>query len=187
MTTPLLHNLEPGPLMEDWFPGIVPENIDTGNNCLIDSSCCFKHYHSRLPVGLKLGNSITLWRTVLSAGERSLIEIGDQSYIGNATLDCNKHIQIGARVYIAGGATVTDSDFRSLNPTQQECGPFESAQAVVIKDDVWIGYNATILAGVTVGEGAVVAPGALVVSDIPAGVAVAGNPARLVTSAGERE
>lgn len=116
-----------------------------------------------------------------------LIEIGDQSYIGNATLDCNEHIQIGARVYIAGGATITDSDFTRLNPAQQESGPIVETRTVVIKDDVWIGYNATILAGVTVGEGAVVAPGALVVSDIPAGVAVAGNPARLVTSAGEHE
>jgi acetyltransferase-like isoleucine patch superfamily enzyme len=51
----------------------------------------------------------------------------------------------------------------------------------VIEDDVWIGYNATILKGVRVGKGAVIAPGAMVFRDVPAGAEVAGNPAQVVS------
>ena len=58
------------------------------------------------------------------------------------------------------------------------------SEPIVIEDDVWVGYNATILKGVRVGAGAVVAPGAFVTRDVPPGVEVAGNPARIVS--GER-
>ena len=48
---------------------------------------------------------------------------------------------------------------------------------VVIGDNVWIGANATILPGVTIGSMSVVAAGAVVTKDVPSGVLVAGNPA----------
>ena len=51
---------------------------------------------------------------------------------------------------------------------------------VVIEDDVWIGYNATILKGVRIGKGAIIAPGAVVTHDVPPGATVAGNPACLM-------
>ena len=47
------------------------------------------------------------------------------------------------------------------------------ARPVVIEDDVWIGYNATVLKGVRVGAGAVVAPGAVVLRDVAPGSWVA--------------
>ncbi|MBR1461783.1 MAG: acyltransferase [Prevotella sp.] len=48
---------------------------------------------------------------------------------------------------------------------------------VVIEDNVWVGANATILPGVTIGSMSVVAAGAIVTKDVPSGVLVAGNPA----------
>ena len=51
---------------------------------------------------------------------------------------------------------------------------------VIIEDDVWIGFNATILKGVRVGRGAIVFPGAVVAEDVAPGVTVAGNPAKPV-------
>ena len=51
---------------------------------------------------------------------------------------------------------------------------------VVIGNDVWIGMNATILSGVTIGDGAVVAAHAVVTKDVPPYAIVAGNPARVV-------
>jgi acetyltransferase-like isoleucine patch superfamily enzyme len=53
------------------------------------------------------------------------------------------------------------------------------ARPVIIEDDVWIGYNATILKGVRIGAAAVVAPAAVVSRDVPPGCVVAGNPARV--------
>jgi acetyltransferase-like isoleucine patch superfamily enzyme len=51
---------------------------------------------------------------------------------------------------------------------------------VIIEDNVWIGMNAVILKGVTIGENSVVAAGAVVSKSVPANVVVAGNPAVIV-------
>jgi acetyltransferase-like isoleucine patch superfamily enzyme len=51
---------------------------------------------------------------------------------------------------------------------------------VVIGDRVWLGTRAVVLKGVTIGDGAVVAAGAVVTRDVPAGAVVAGVPARVV-------
>ena len=52
----------------------------------------------------------------------------------------------------------------------------------VVKRGAAIGSNATILCGVTIGEGALVGAGAVVTKDVPAGAIVAGNPARFLRS-----
>jgi acetyltransferase-like isoleucine patch superfamily enzyme len=53
-------------------------------------------------------------------------------------------------------------------------------QPVVIEDDVWIGFRAIILKGVTVGRGSIVAAGAVVISDVPRYSIVGGVPARVI-------
>lgn len=190
----IFYELKPGAsLPGDWFPGKIPQNIEVGENTMLDSSFCFKHYFSALPVGFRAGNNVTFWRTSLAAEENALIEIGDYSYIANASLVCSERITIGARVLIAGGVTVADSDFHPVMPAARLADtialspvgnrlhrPKVSTKPVVIGDDVWIGYNATILKGVRIGAGAMVAPGALVIEDVPPETEVAGNPARIV-------
>ncbi len=195
-SSPLFYPLAPGTALPgDWFAGRIPQNITAGENSVIDSSFCFKHYYSKLPVGLRVGNNVTIWRASLAADEEAVIEIGDHCYISNASLVCSKRITIGARVFVAGGVTIADSDFHPIAPAARLADtialspvgnrrnrPTVEARAVVIEDDVWIGYNATILKGVRIGAGAVVAPGALVFRDVPPGVEVEGNPARIVKS-----
>ena len=58
--------------------------------------------------------------------------------------------------------------------------PLYSKGAVFIGDNVWIGDKATILPGVKIGEGAVVAANAVVTKDVPAYSMVAGNPAKVI-------
>jgi acetyltransferase-like isoleucine patch superfamily enzyme len=180
-------------LPDDWFNGILPQNIVAGEHSVIDSSFCFKHFFSTLPIGMRIGNHVTLWRTALSTEENGLIEIGDHSFLTNASLVCSEKIVIGERVFIAGGVTVTDSDFHPLDPAlrladtialspigNSKKRPLMKSKPVIIEDDVWIGFNATILKGVRIGAGAVIQPGALVTEDVPAGLTVSGNPAKPV-------
>lgn len=56
----------------------------------------------------------------------------------------------------------------------------ESKGPIVVKDDVWIGYNSTILSGVTIGQGAIIAAGSLVTKDVAPYSIVGGNPAKLI-------
>jgi acetyltransferase-like isoleucine patch superfamily enzyme len=140
-----------------------------------------------------IGNHVTLWRTALSTEENGLIEIGDHSFLTNASLVCSEKIAIGERVFIAGGVTITDSDFHPLDPAlrladtialspigNSKNRPLMKSKPVFIEDDVWIGFNATILKGVRIGAGAVIQPGALVTEDVHAGITVSGNPAKPV-------
>jgi acetyltransferase-like isoleucine patch superfamily enzyme len=191
---PRFHAIVPGAALPgDWFGGIVPANVVTGARCVIDSSFCFQHFYSTVQGGLSLGDDVTLWRTALSAAEQATIAIGDGSYIANASLVCMSRITIGARVLIAGGVTIVDSDFHPLEPAARLADtialsprgdrtrrPALDVQPVVIGDDVWIGWNATVLKGVHVGTGAVIEPGAVVTRSVPAGARVSGNPARPV-------
>jgi len=62
-----------------------------------------------------------------------------------------------------------------------------SAQPVIVEDDVLIGANAVVLEGVRIGKGAVVAAGAIVTEDVPAGAVVAGMPARVIKQSHEVE
>lgn len=51
---------------------------------------------------------------------------------------------------------------------------------IIVEDEVWIGYGATILSGVTIGKGSIIAAGAIVTSDIPPYAIAGGNPARII-------
>jgi acetyltransferase-like isoleucine patch superfamily enzyme len=57
---------------------------------------------------------------------------------------------------------------------------------ITLGDNVWVGRNAMIFPGVTVGEGSVVSAGAVVTSDVPPNTVVAGNPARRIASVAPR-
>ena len=178
----------------DWFNGSIPSNIEVGEKTVTDSSFNFKHFFSKLPLGLNVGSNVTLWRTSIATELNGFIEIGDYCYITNASIIASEKITIGSRVFIAGGVTIVDSDFHPVEPAarladiialspvgDKKNRPTIKPRPVVIEDDVWIGFNATILKGVTIGAGAVIAPGALVISNVPAGVTVAGNPAKPIT------
>jgi acetyltransferase-like isoleucine patch superfamily enzyme len=86
-------------------------------------------------------------------------------------------------VGIAGRVAISDSDGHPADPERRKRGEQMSAEdikPVTIEDGVWIGRDAHILKGVTIGEGAVVASGSVVASDVPAGALAMGVPARIV-------
>lgn len=87
-------------------------------------------------------------------------------------------ITIGDRVRIGAGAQL-QAVIRPTKPGHR-ARRFEQAAPITIEDDVWIGGQSTICAGVTVGAGSILAPGSVVMEDIPAGVYAGGNPCRVL-------
>jgi len=110
----------------------------------------------------------------LAINEGATLTLGS-GYINNhATIDCFESITIGHGVAISSGVTIRDSDNHAINGNPVIAAP------IVIEDQVWIGLNATILKGVRIGSGAVVAAGAVVTSDVPPNALVGGVPAKVI-------
>jgi len=107
------------------------------------------------------------------------VTIGDYTRIG---IHCTiiGPVCIGNHVNLAQGITVTALNHNFSNTQQRIDEQGISTQPVVIGDDVWIGTNAVILPGVTIGRHAVVAAGAVVTKDVPDNTLVGGVPAKVL-------
>lgn len=105
------------------------------------------------------------------------ISLGNFVDIGeNVVLRGGGGIVIGSRVLIAAGAAITSVG----HPVQPPRWGRTVAKPIVIGNEVWIGTNAVVLPGVTIGDGAVIAAGAVVTRDVPPYTVVAGVPARVI-------
>lgn len=113
---------------------------------------------------------------VVLAAEAEL-GIGAETYLtGNSMILCRKEIEIGPGCAIGWGVTIMDSDMHWLS-IAGDARPHTAP--IRIGKRVWVGSNATILKGVTIGDGAVIAAGSVVTSDIPASALAGGVPARV--------
>jgi acetyltransferase-like isoleucine patch superfamily enzyme len=116
-------------------------------------------------------------RTVLTVRDGGTLRIGDRAFINYGTdIAATGAITIGADCLIGTHVSILDNDFHEV--TQRDKVP--EPRPVVIGDHVWIGNRAIIMPGVTIGEGAVVGAGSVVVRDVPARSVAVGNPARIV-------
>lgn len=106
------------------------------------------------------------------------IEIGRNSIIGPDTVLLSQGtISIGENVNISGFSFIISQEHNAHSP-----GLETTLARVLIEDYVWLATNVTILPGVRVGRGALVAAGAVVTKDVPDFAIVAGNPARQIGS-----
>jgi acetyltransferase-like isoleucine patch superfamily enzyme len=126
--------------------------------------------------------------------ERARVSIGDHAYVGpESRIMAQESIRIGSFVLIAHLVDVHDNNSHSLDWRERREDAvlaFErraamrqvgvTAAPIVIEDDVWIGAKSTILKGVTIGRGAVVAANSVVTKDVAPFTLVAGNPAQTI-------
>ena len=89
-------------------------------------------------------------------------------------------VTIGSHVNLAQGITVTALNHNFVETDKRIDEQGISTKQVTISDDVWIGANAVILPGVTIGRHAVVAAGAVVTKDVPDNCIVGGVPATII-------
>ena len=113
------------------------------------------------------------------------VTIGDQTRIG---IHCTVigPVCIGNNVNLAQGITVTALNHNFEDALRRIDEQGISTKPVVIGDDVWIGANAVILPGVTIGRHVVVAAGAIVTKDVPPNSLVAGVPAKIIKDLNEK-
>ena len=133
-------------------------------------------------VSLGAGSTLSLQGAVLgrgiviNIGPGSRLSMGEKSYLSDGSTIAAGSIggvSIGRGCAISFGVTIIDDDGHGFGPP-----PYSAP--IVIEDRVWIGCNATILKGVTIGKGSVVAAGALVTKSCPPGSLIAGVPAKVI-------
>ena len=116
-------------------------------------------------------------RTVFTTFGHGRLVIGDRAFINyGVDIAATGLVSIGADCLIGTHVSIIDSGFHDVIERHRMPAP----KPVIIGDNVWIGNRAIILPGVTIGDGAVVGAGSVVVHDVPARSVVAGNPARVV-------
>jgi acetyltransferase-like isoleucine patch superfamily enzyme len=109
------------------------------------------------------------------------VEIGDKTVMGQeCTISAYQHVRIGQQCVIADRAMFIDFDHGVVEverPIRQQ-GIYK--RDVIVGSNVWIGYGACVLRGVSVGDNAIVGTNSVVTKDVPANAVVAGIPARVI-------
>lgn len=167
-------------------------------------------YIFRVSICIGTGSRIKFWRVRTTSDSRinigsfsqiesriamersdSSLTIGCRSFIGGGWISCARSVVIGDDVLISWNVAIFDHGSHSLKFSERRNDVTEWRQKskswsnvkispVFIESKSWIGYGATILPGVTIGEGSVVGACSIVTHDVAPWTVVAGNPARVI-------
>jgi acetyltransferase-like isoleucine patch superfamily enzyme len=180
---------------DDWWAQPIPPNVEFGEGFYCETAQIFRMLRNKQPGAVVIGKHVSCYAGCSFAlGEDGRCTIGDFSLLNGALIMAEERIDIGSHCLISWNVGLADSDFHPLEPAQrmvdaQALAPFfEKRPArprlktapIKICDNVWIGMNAVILKGVTIGENSVVAAGSVVTKTVEPNTVVAGNPAVVV-------
>lgn len=142
---------------------------------------------------IKIGNYCDIKGELMLFAHGGEITIGDYSFFGERSkIWSSKKITIGNRVLISHNVNIHDNishskdsetrhkDFIHIQTVGLQQENFLNEKEIIIKDDVWIGFNATIMKGVTIGKGAIIGANTMVLKDVPDYAVCVGNPMRII-------
>lgn len=126
---------------------------------------------------LKVNRKVQIYTgCYISIGENATLELGGDGFINHGcNIDCCEHISIGKGTIIAKDVLIRDSDNHDILYEG-----YKKTSPIYIGEHCWIGMRSTILKGVKIGDGAIIAAGSVVVKDVPPNSVVAGVPAKIV-------
>ena len=105
------------------------------------------------------------------------LDIGSRTFInGGVSICAQESVKIGKNCAIGNYTLIMDTDFHDIRDHTQP----PKSEPIVIEDDVWLAAQVTVLKGVRIGRGAVVAAGAVVTKDVPPFTLVGGVPAKII-------
>jgi len=140
---------------------------------------------------MSIGNRVTFdslpdgefCRVRVITNKNGKITIGHGSTLRGTTIWASTEITIGDNFLSAPFAWIVDNDAHGIHPARRGNNHAKSTP-VKIGNNVWVGYRAIILKGVTIGDNSIIAAGAIVTKDIPANCIAAGVPAAIVKQIG---
>ncbi len=181
-------------LQWDWYPGTVPKNAVIDATAYIETTFSFHCFRSEQAAGVTYGRGASTYLgTMFDVGREGRVRLGDYALVHGARIICDSEITIGDYALISWNVVLMDTYRVPIDPSERReelqrvpNRPLRYAAAPVparpihIGRNVWIGFDACVLPGVTIGEGAVVGARSVVTEDVPPLTVVAGNPARVI-------
>jgi acetyltransferase-like isoleucine patch superfamily enzyme len=174
-----------------------PQKIDLGNSVVISDGCLLDA-RGNMNSGIRLANGVVLSQNVLLICKDS--EVNDDSstgLTGDGGIRIGNNVGIGANssMYAVGGNTIEIGDYVLIGPYTYIGGHSYSFDRIdipialqglnlrggtCIEEGAWLGARSTVMDGVTIGKGAIVAAGSVVTKDVPSYSIVAGVPAKVI-------
>ncbi|MFO1434433.1 MAG: acyltransferase [Candidatus Competibacteraceae bacterium] len=178
----------------DWHPGTLPDNALIDATAFIETSYSFLRYRSQAKVGFKMGYGAATYKsTMFDVGPHGQVQLGDYALVHGAWIICEAAVTIGNYTLISWNAVIMDSYRLPFDRAERrrllERLPFVQprllsgaipARPIHIDSNVWIGFDACVLPGVTIGEGSIVGARSVIAEDVAPYTVVAGNPARVI-------
>ncbi len=168
----------------------MDHDIDIGSGAVIDDGCVIRS-HVVVYEKVYIGKRVRTGHYVLIREES---RVGDNTLIGSGTIIDGRviignNVSIQSGVYIPSMVVVRDNVF--IGPrvvfTNDKYPPSRRLVETMVEEGAVIGANSTIIAGIKIGRGAVVAAGSVVTRDVPDNTVVMGSPARVVMNRDEYE
>ena len=178
----------------------ISNNIIIGKGSVLLNNTSFRYdVNSNNPI--TVGEKSMVNCNFIFESDKGEISIGDRTFINAGTnLISRSKIEIGNDVTIAWGCTLYDHNSHSIdwkerrNDIEQQINDYKNGENFIknknwetvksrpikICDKVWLGFNVTVLNGVTIGEGAIVGACSVVRENVEPWTIVAGNPAKVI-------
>jgi len=180
----------------DWYPGVIPDNVIVEDGAWIDTSQCFELFRSEVPQAVRLGRGAAVYAPAMfDLGPRARVVVGEYAMLNGPRIICDALIEIGPWCLISWNVVIMDTrrvpmcidrrrevlrGLAALPPEKRRPDADPSPRPVRIGANVWLGFDAVVLPGITIGEGSVVGARSVVMDDVPPYTLVAGNPARFI-------
>lgn len=185
----------------DWYPGTIPASVEIDETAYVETSFSFFLYRSELATGARIGRGASAYLgTMFDVGPRGRVTLGDYALVHGARIVCDAEIVLEDYAVVSWNVVLMDTYRVPLDPaarravamrvpaqTPRRLDDDAAGKPIRIGRNVWIGFDACVLPGVTIGEGAIVGARSVVMGDIDPFTIVAGNPARVVRRITEEE
>ena len=130
------------------------KSVSIGSNCLIGRTSI--NYHGGMPYHTR----------ILCDGVNSCVVIGNNCRINGAYIHAKQFITIGNNCVIASGVSIMDSNGHIVNSLDRTKG-HDNPKGITIGNNVWIGMNAIILKGSSIGDNSIIGAGCVVSGTVP--------------------
>lgn len=180
---------------EDW-----KKFCEIGANNFFSETFCVRLDNPNKKEYLKIGSENVIYGKFIFEHTSGHITVGNRCHIGACNIISVNSIDIGNDVIIAWDVTIYDHNSHSIywddrkndvsnelkalkngkNITESKTWGVVKSAPIIIKVKVWIGFGSSIMKGVTIGEGSVIAANSVVIKDVPPHSVVGGNPAVVI-------